>query len=56
MPTNTHPDSRFATMTAAQVLQEQDAMLARWAAEDAERRARHAALLGTGFLGHADTL
>jgi len=38
--------SRFATMTAAQVLAEQERLLAVWAREDAERRARHARILG----------
>ena len=45
MPTNAHPTSRFATMTAYQVLQEQQRMQERWAAEDATRRARNAAIL-----------
>lgn len=51
MRPNTPPiapsDSRFATMTAPEVIAEQDRMLARWAAEDALRRARYAAILGT---------
>lgn len=45
MPTNAYPTSRYAPMTAAQVLAEQERMLALWAAEDAARRARHAAIL-----------
>ncbi len=45
MPTNSHASSRFATMTAAQVLAEQDRMLAAWSAEDAARRARNASIL-----------
>lgn len=45
MPTNAHPTSRYATMTAAQVLEEQQRLMARWAAEDAERQARHARIL-----------
>lgn len=45
MPTVLPATSRFATMTAAQVLAEQERMLARWAAEDAARRARNAAIL-----------
>jgi hypothetical protein len=36
---------RFADLTVAQVLAEQAVMLARYAAEDVERRARHAAIL-----------
>lgn len=54
MSTTTHTSTerttatdRFATMTAAEVLEEQDRMLARWAAEDALRRARLAAIMGT---------
>ncbi len=43
MPTTTR--SRFASMTASQVLAEQASMLVRYAAEDAERRARHAKIL-----------
>lgn len=37
--------SRFATMTASQVLAEQARMLSRYAAEDVARRARNAAIL-----------
>lgn len=47
MPTTARPTSRFAHMTAAQVLAEQERMLARWDAEDRARRARNAALLAS---------
>ena len=47
MPTNAHANSRFATMTAAQVLAAQERMVAAWAAEDAARRVRSAALLAS---------
>lgn len=40
-------NSRFSTMTAAQVLAEQQRMLTVWAAEDAARRTRNAALLAS---------
>ena len=39
--------SRFATMTAAQVLAEQARLLTVWAAEDAARRTRNAAILAS---------
>lgn len=45
MPTNAYANHRFATMSAAQVIEEQQRMQERWAAEDAERRARNAARL-----------
>ncbi len=45
MPTNAFPTSRFATMSAAQVLAEQERMVAQWAADDTARRARNAAIL-----------
>lgn len=45
MPTNAYPTSRYATMTSAQVLDAQAGLMARWAREDAERAARHAAIL-----------
>lgn len=45
MPTNAYPTSRYATMSAAQVLDAQSELMARWAREDAERQARHAAIL-----------
>lgn len=47
MPTNAAPNSRFATMSAPQLELELVAMAARHAAEDAERRARHAAILAS---------
>lgn len=47
MPTNAHPTSRFASMSAAQVLAEQELMVARYAREDAARRARNAAILAS---------
>lgn len=47
MPTNAHPTSRFASMSAAQVLAEQERMVARYAVEDAARRARNAAILAS---------
>lgn len=43
MPTT--QTSRFASMTATEVLAEQHRMLARWTAEDTARRARNAAIL-----------
>lgn len=43
---HTHADTgRYACMTAAQVMDAQSELLARWAKEDAERRARMSALL-----------
>lgn len=45
MPTNTYPTSKYATMSAFQVLQAQQKLLAQWSAEDAARRARNAAIL-----------
>lgn len=45
MPTT--PISRYAHMTASQVLAEQVRLLDKWALEDAERRARNAAILAT---------
>lgn len=48
MPTNAYPNSRYAHMTAAQVLEEQTRLLAQYAAEDAERRARYEAIMGAG--------
>lgn len=48
MNTMPHTDAdtgRYACMTAAQVLDAQAELMARWAAEDAERAARHAAIL-----------
>jgi hypothetical protein len=45
MPTNTHPTSRFAAMSAAQVIAAQQKLLAQYAIEDASRRARNAAIL-----------
>lgn len=42
MPTNTHPNSRYANMTAEQCAVASSELLARYAAEDAERAARHA--------------
>ncbi|HEY6117470.1 MAG TPA: hypothetical protein VI172_16070 [Candidatus Dormibacteraeota bacterium] len=43
---NTTQDTgRYATMTAAQVLDAQAELMARWSAEDAARRARNAAIL-----------
>lgn len=42
---DTRNTGRFANMTAAQVLAEQGRMLARYAIEDASRRARNAAVL-----------
>lgn len=43
MPTT--PTTRYSNMTAYQVLQEQNRLLACWAAEDAARRTRNAARL-----------
>jgi hypothetical protein len=45
--TNLPATNRFASMTAAQVLAEQDRMLTEWAADDAARQARNAALLAS---------
>jgi hypothetical protein len=45
MPTNAYPTSRYAHMTAAQVIEEQARMLTQWERDDAERRARNAAIL-----------
>lgn len=45
MPTTLHSSSRFATMSAAQVIAEQTRLLAQYAAEDTARRARNAAIL-----------
>lgn len=47
MPTNAHATSRFATMTAAEVLREQTRLVAQWELEDAARRARNAAILAS---------
>lgn len=47
MPTTLPPSSPFATMTASQVLAEQERLLATWTAQDAERAARHVALLAS---------
>jgi hypothetical protein len=47
MPTNAHADSRFAHMTAAEVLAETQRMVSRWELEDAARRARNAARLAS---------
>lgn len=53
MPT-IDPANPYATMNAAQVLECQAQMLARWAAEDAERAARHRAILA-GIVSGAHT-
>jgi hypothetical protein len=45
MPTTLAPTSRFASMSAAQVIAEQTRMLTLWVAEDIARRARNAAIL-----------
>lgn len=45
MPTSLPASSRFATMSASQVLAEQTRLLATYRAEDAARRARNAAIL-----------
>lgn len=46
MPTNTNPTSRFATLSASQVLIEQDRLLESWTARDqADDAARRDALL-----------
>jgi len=45
MPTTLAPTSRFASMSAFQVMEAQAALLARWSDEDAVRRARNAARL-----------
>lgn len=47
MPTTLNPTSKYANMTAAQVLAEQTRQLALWQAEDAARRARNAAILSS---------
>ena len=47
MPTTLPATSRYATMSAAQVLAEQVRLLTIWSAEDTARRARNAALLGS---------
>lgn len=47
MPTNLAPTSRFATLSAAQVIAVQTELLAQYAAEDAERQARNAAILAS---------
>lgn len=43
----TAPNSRFATLNPAQMIEELARMAVRHAAEDAERQARHAAILAT---------
>lgn len=45
MPTNAFPTSRYATMTAAQVLAETTRLLAQYRAEDAARLAANRAAL-----------
>lgn len=45
MPTTLPATSRFATMTAAQVLTAQAELLVRYRREDAERATRRAAIL-----------
>lgn len=45
MPTTLPTTSPYAALTASQVLARQAELLARWAQEDAERKARHAAIL-----------
>lgn len=47
MPTDLTRTNRFAQHSAAQIIEAQAAMLDRYAAEDAERAARHAAILAT---------
>ena len=47
MPTNLSPTSRFAALSAAQVIDEQTRILARYAVEDIERQTRHAAILAS---------
>lgn len=45
MPTLLPATSRFANLTASQVLAAQQILLARWATEDQARRIRNAAIL-----------
>lgn len=45
MPTLLPSTSRFATLSASQVLAAQQELLVKWAHEDAQRRARNAAIL-----------
>ncbi|HKQ66013.1 MAG TPA: hypothetical protein VJZ73_13445 [Methylomirabilota bacterium] len=45
MPTTLPATSKYATLSAAQVMELQAKQLAAWAAEDAARRARNAAIL-----------
>ena len=47
MPTSLPTTSKYAAMSASQVLIEQQRQLDRWAQEDAERRARNAARLAS---------
>lgn len=44
---DTHNTGRYAHMTAAQVIAEQERLMAVWAADDEARRARNAALLAS---------
>ncbi len=45
MPTSLPASSRFASMTAVQVIAEQQRLMASWTTEDAARRTRNAARL-----------
>lgn len=45
MPTTLPSTSKYATLSAAQVLAEQHRLMSQWSAEDAARRARNAAIL-----------
>lgn len=47
MPTTLTSTSKYANMTASQVLAEQQRQLALWQAEDTARRARNAAILAS---------